>query len=55
MGPAPMADTGVNLMFDPVMDTQEPSPYSQNGTLRDPYRIGHLYTTRIVPSVQRHW
>jgi len=29
---------------------QEPNPYSNNGMLMNPYRIGrHLYTTRIRP------
>lgn len=34
----------------------EPNPYSNNGRLMNPYRIGkHVYTTRIVPRIQRRY
>ncbi len=34
---------------------QEPNPYSNNGMLMNPYRIGnHVYHTRIVPRVQQY-
>lgn len=33
---------------------QEPNPYSNNGYLMNPYRIGkHVYTTRIAPGLRR--